>query len=100
METTIQSLHFDADKKLIDFINEKTAKLETYYDGFIGTDVILRIDKSSTNDNKIVEIKVKTKSKEMFAKKQALSFEEAVDSAVEAIRSQVTKHKGKIAEQA
>lgn len=96
MSTNIQSVHFDADKKLLQFINEKVEKLKTYYGGIIGTEVILRLDKSDSKDNKVAEIKVKTKGSELFAKKQCASFEEAVDTAVAALKSQVIREKEKV----
>lgn len=96
MNTNIQSVHFDADLKLISFINEKVDKLGTYYDGIHASDVILRLDKNSNNENKIVEIKMLGKGHEFFAKKQCASFEEATDLACEALKTQVKKYKEKI----
>lgn len=99
MTNNIQSVHFDADKKLLEFVNEKIKKLGTYYDGLISSDVILRLDKSSTTDNKLVEIKLHAKGHELFAKKQATSFEEAADLAYEALKTQIKKYKEKMLEQ-
>lgn len=96
MTINIQSVHFDADKKLIGHVNEKVGKLQTYYDGIINSEITLRLDKSSTNDNKIAEIKMLGKGHEFFAKKQCSTFEEATDLACEAIKSQVKKHKEKV----
>jgi putative sigma-54 modulation protein len=95
MTTTIQSVHFNADKKLVNFINEKVSKLSQVHEGIIDTDVILRLDKASDGSNKIAELKVKMRGVELFAKKQCASFEEALDAAIDAILSQVRKHKGK-----
>lgn len=97
MTTNIQSVHFDADKKLLAFINEKVNKLTTYYEGLISCDVILRLEKSSTSDNKLAEIKLHAKGHELFSKKQALSFEEAIDLTCEALKTQIKKHKEKVA---
>ena len=44
-------------------------------------------------ENKIAEIKVDVKGKDLFVKKQSNSFEEAADMAVEALRRQLKKHK-------
>lgn len=95
MTSNIQSVHFDADRKLIDFINERLKKLGTYYDGLINSEVILRLDKSSTTDNKLVEIKLHAKGHEFFAKKQSTTFEEAADLATEALKTQIKKYKEK-----
>ena len=96
MTIKIQSVHFDADKKLLGFVNQKVEKLNTFYDGIINSEIILRLDKSNNASNKIAEIKMHGKGHEFFAKKQCASFEEATDQACEALRSQVTKHKEKM----
>mgnify|MGYP000932239136 FL=1 len=96
MTINIQSVHFDADKKLLSFVNEKVAKLNTFYDGIINSEITLRLDKSSTSENKISEIKMLGKGHEFFAKKQCASFEEATDLACEALKSQINKHKTKL----
>lgn len=96
MNVTISSLHFKADYKLEDFIREKTAKLETLFDGVIGCDVTLKVGPASNNENKIAEIRVMIPGNDLFAKKQAKSFEEAIDNAVDALKSQVKKHKEKL----
>src|SRR3954467_2997744 len=96
MTINIQSVHFDADKRLLDFITDKVEKLNTFYDGIISSEVVLRLDKSSTSDNKISEIKILGRGHEFFAKKQCATFEEATDQACEALRSQIRKYKEKL----
>ena len=95
MTPNIQSVHFNADKKLIDFINEKVNKLNQYHDGIIGTDVILKLEKSADQANKTAEIKLHLSGNPLFAKKQCVTFEEAIDTAIDALRTQVKKHKEK-----
>jgi putative sigma-54 modulation protein len=96
MKIKIHSLHFDADKKLLSFIEEKVQKLTLFFDGIIDSEVILRIDKSSEADNKLVEIKLMIPGNDLFARKQCRTFEEAVDLCCEALRKQVSKHKEKV----
>jgi putative sigma-54 modulation protein len=95
MTIKIQSVHFDADKKLLGFVNQKVEKLNTFYDGIINSEIILRLDKSNDASNKVAEIKMHGKGHEFFAKKQCASFEEATDLACEALKTQVKKHKEK-----
>ena len=95
MTTNIQSVHFDADKKLIDFANDKLNKLKIFHDGLINGEIIMRLDKASNSENKVAEIKVLAKGQELFSKKQSASFEESIDLACEALRSQIIKHKEK-----
>ena len=96
MTVKIQSVHFDADKKLVEFIQERIDKLTHFYDGIITSNVTLRVDKSSEAENKVAEIKVHIAGNDLFAKKQCKSFEEAVDTSIEALKIQVKKHKEKV----
>ena len=95
MKVKVQSIHFDADRKLLDFVEDKVDKLSHYYEAIIGTEVFLRLDKSDAGDNKSAEIKISTPGKVLFAKEQCKTFEEATDNAIEALRKQITKHKEK-----
>ena len=96
MKIKISSIHFKADQKLEDFVQERLQKLSAIYDGVIGSEVTLKIDKSSKTDNKVTEIKLLIRGNDLFAKKQCKTFEEATDNAVDALRKQLTKHKEKI----
>lgn len=93
MDLQVNSVHFDADRKLVHFVDSKVHKLETYFDQIISGQVFLRLDKSSNDENKVAEIKLSIPGKELFAKKQCKSFEEATDLAVEALRKQVRRYK-------
>lgn len=95
MQVQVQSIHFDADVKLIKFIEEKLQKLGTFHDRIIKSEVFLRLDKSDVNENKIAEVKLSIPGKELFAKKQCKTFEEATDVAVDALRRQIDKHRTK-----
>jgi putative sigma-54 modulation protein len=95
MKIKVQSIHFTADKKLLQFVEEKVDKLFQFYDQIIDSEVFLRLDKSENMENKIAEIKIYTPGKIHFAKEQCKSFVEATDVALEALRKQITKHKEK-----
>lgn len=96
MQVIISSLHFKADKKLLEFIKTKVEKLSDIYNDVLGGEVKLKINNSSNGENKVTEIKLMIKGYDLFAKKQSKSFEESTDLAVEALRRQLKKHKGKI----
>jgi len=99
MNIKINDVHFTADQKLIDFINKKVSKLETYFDGIIGIEIIMKVIKPETANNKEVELKLSIPAKDyLFAKKQADSFEEAIDLAIEAVKRQLEKFKDKLHE--
>ena len=95
MNVSINSVHFKADNKLEQFIEKKVGKLSGLYEGVIGSEITLKIDKAETNDNKIAEIRIQIPGYDLYAKKQSNTFEEATDTAVSAIRKQLEKHKGR-----
>lgn len=94
MDIQIHSIHFDADRDLLDFIKTKLNKLITFNDTIISADVFLRIEKNNERENKMVDIKVHVPGKELFAKRHSTSFEAAVDEVAEALRRQVLKAHG------
>ena len=95
MKLQVHSIHFDADTKLIDFIQRKIDKLETFYDRLVDGEVFLRLNNEGF-ENKTVEIKFKVPGSSLFAKEQARSFEEATDLATQALRNQLKKFKTRI----
>ncbi|NOY37854.1 MAG: ribosome-associated translation inhibitor RaiA [Chlorobi bacterium] len=96
MNVQIHSLKFDADRKLLEFVENKTSKLSKLNENLMSAEVFLRLDKSETSDNKVVEIKLEMPRTSLFAKKQSKTFEEATDLAVDALKKQVNKQKGKL----
>lgn len=97
MRLQMNAIHFDADPKLLEFIQKKLEKLETFYDRITSGEVFLRLDKSENSKikDKIVEIKIKVPNAELFVKEKGKSFEEATDLAVEALKIQIKKYKSK-----
>lgn len=95
METKIQSVGFKADAKLKEFAIAKISKLDTFSDSLISSEIFFKVLNASSEENKEVEIRIAIPGNDLFAKKHAKSFEEATDLAVEALRSQISKVKGK-----
>ena len=95
MKITVQSIRFNADKKLLDFIQKKANKLDQFYDRIISGEVYLRLENTEDVANKITEIKLTLPGTQLFAKEQCKSFEEGTDLAVECLRKQIEKHKQK-----
>lgn len=95
MKLQMHSIHFDADRKLIDYIQKRANKLETFYDRIIDGEVFMRIIKDDSNSNKIVEIKVNIPGSQLFAKEKSQTFESATDLALEALKKQLKKFKEK-----
>jgi putative sigma-54 modulation protein len=95
MDIKINSIHFDADKKLVDFINVKVKKLIQFYEGILGAEVFLRLENDQSSDNKLAEIRLDIPGSDVFAKKKSKSFEESIDNVIEALKRQITKQKEK-----
>ena len=98
MKLQMQSIKFDADKKLLEFVQKKADKLDLFFDKIIDGEVAFKIDKDETKENKIIEMKINVPGTTLFAKEKSKSFEAATDLAVEALRRQLKKHKGKLLE--
>lgn len=92
MKLQMHSIHFDADVKLLDFVQRKVDKLETFYDQIVDGEVFMRLNNSKV-ENKTVEIKINIPGNQLFAKEEAKTFEEATDQATEALRRQLRKFK-------
>jgi len=97
MEVKMNTVHFNADQRLVEFVNKKVNKLDTFFDGIINCEVTLKVLKPESANNKVAEMKVSMPSSGyLFAKKQADTFEEAVDLVIDALRKQLDKYKDKI----
>ena len=96
MKIRVQSIHFTADAKLLDFIQRKVDKLDQFFDQIISGEVYLKLENTEDEENKITEIKLLLPGNDLFAKEQCKTFEEATDKAIESLRRQVDKHKDKL----
>lgn len=95
MEVKVQAVGFKADAKLKEFATTKVNKLDTFSDSLQSAEVFFKVLNTQDEENKEVIIKIAIPGNDLVAKKIAKSFEEATDLAVEALRSQVLKIKGK-----
>ncbi|QBA63551.1 ribosome hibernation-promoting factor, HPF/YfiA family [Muriicola soli] len=95
MKVNTQSVNFNADVKLLEFIQKRLDKLELFYDRIINSDVYLKVENTSGKENKIVELKVHVPKDTFIVKKQCKTFEEAVDSACSSMERKLRKKKQK-----
>ncbi len=95
MKVNTQSVNFNADTKLLNFIQKRLDKLDLYYDKVISSEVYLKLDNTSSKQNKIVEINMLVPKDKFVVKKQRKSFEEAIDSACESLERKLVKKKKK-----
>jgi putative sigma-54 modulation protein len=95
MKVNTQSVNFNVDGKLIEFIQKRLDKLDIFYDKIISSDVHLKVENTSVKENKIVEIKLHVPKDRFVVKKQCKSFEEAIDLACESLERKLMKKKQK-----
>jgi putative sigma-54 modulation protein len=96
MTVNIQSVHFNADSKLIDYIKKKLEKLSNYSDRIVEVNVFLKLDNVvHVIKDKIAEIRVHIPRHKFFVKSTSKSFEESFDDAFDSMVSQIKKHKEK-----
>ena len=95
MEIKINAVGFSASSQLEDFIQKKISKLDKYHDGIIGSEVTLKLEKDDNLEHKVVEVLLNVKGQEVFAKKNAKKFEEAVDELYDVVKRQLVKIKEK-----
>lgn len=95
MDVKIKALHFSISEKLEKFTTKKVSKVIAKYDDIVSANVILKVIKPESNNNKEVEIHLIAPGNELFAKKTASTFEEAIDLTIEAIKRQLEKQKFK-----
>ena len=93
MKVNAQSVNFNADSKLLEFVQNRLDKLETFYDKVISSDVYLKVENTSSKENKIVEIKLNIPKDKFVVKKQCKTFEEAIDSACNSLERKLKKTK-------
>lgn len=96
MKIDIQSIHFTADYRLLDFITKKLEKVQTFYEGIKSADVYLRLEKDTEKENKTVEVKLNINGNPIFAKEQSNTFEAATDLVLDKLVAQVKKHKERL----
>lgn len=96
MKVNTQSVNFNADTKLINFIQKKFDKLDKYYDKVIDANVYLKLDNNNDKANKIFEVRLNVPGDKFIVKKQGKTFEEGTDLAVNSLERQLKKRKQKI----
>ena len=96
MKLQVQSIHFDADQKLLDYVQKRLDKLDTFYDRITDGEVFLKLEKADARENKVVEVKLLVPNTNLFAKAHSASFEAATDEVAESLKMQLKKHKEKM----
>ena len=96
MNVNIQTVRFDADAKLVDYVNRKLEKLNTFHDRIIKVNVFLKLDNVVHNiKDKIAEIRIHVPRHEFFVKSTSKSFQDSFDEAFDSIVNQIKRKKQK-----
>lgn len=89
----IQSIRFDADQKLLDFVEKKLSKLPKFYDSIIGIDVKLSLLQEPENKN--VWVKVQVPGNDVVVERNAATFEDAVVDCADVLKEKLKRIKEK-----
>ena len=96
MIVNIQTVHFDADNKLVTYVEKKVSKLAQFHDRITKVDIYLKLDNVVHNiKDKVAEIKVQIPRYEFFVKQSSKSFEESFDTALDSVITQIKRKKDK-----
>ncbi len=96
MNVNIQTVHFDADTKLVEYVTKKITKLNTFHDRIVKVEVFLKLDNVvHTIKDKIAEIKVHVPRQHFFVKCSSKSFEGSFDTAFDSLVNQIKRKKDK-----
>ena len=96
MKLQTQSIRFDADQKLLDYLQKKCDKLDHFFDNIIDGQVYLRLEKEGSPSLKSVDIKINVPQQELIASEKAYTFEEAIDLATDNLKRQIKKYKERL----
>ena len=97
MRLQMHAVKFTADQSLLDFIQAKLNKLDTFHDHIIGAEVFLRLDGADSNKvkEKVVEVRLTIPGKELFVKEHDKSFETATDRVLDVLKDKLIRCKQK-----
>lgn len=96
MEIKVQSLHFQADDKLVEYAQKKLARLERFFDRITAVDVFFKLQENGGRiHEKIAEIRLFIPGGYVVDKKTANTFESAIDASVDTLKRQLKRVKEK-----
>ncbi len=95
MKAIYQATNFDADQKLIDFVQKKLDKLDNFNDRVIEAEVYMKLNNTGEK-NKTIEIKIAVPGNDIIVSRDAETFEKAMDLAYDVLKRQLRKQKEKL----
>ena len=94
MHIQITARQFQASERLHDYARKKIERLERYYDGITGVNVIMT--KQDPPGESSVEMNASVHRQQLVAHAEGKTHEEAVDECVDRLRRQVVRYKSKL----
>ena len=97
MRLKMHAVRFTADQSLMDFIQAKLNKLDTFHDHIVSGEVFLKLEGADSNKvkEKIIEVRLMLPGKEIFVKEHDKSFEAATDRVLEVLKDKLVRSKQK-----
>lgn len=96
MNISVKAIHFNADSKLISFIEQKLQRLTKYFDRDINAEVHLKLQSTGGPiQQKIAEIHLKVPGGWLVDKKVDQTFESAVSASADTLKRQLIRFKEK-----
>ncbi|MDA9340186.1 ribosome-associated translation inhibitor RaiA [Polaribacter sp.] len=95
MKVFTQSVNFNADKQLMELVEDKVSALIKFHDKIVNAEVFLKVQNTSDKENKITEIKINIPGSELIVKRETKTFEEGVNAAVDNLKRQLKRSKEK-----
>ena len=89
----VKSLNFEADEKLLEYIDKKVGKVEKFFDNLGDIDVTLSLLPDA--ENKSVKLQTHFPGEDLIVERQARTFEEAVTDAADALKERIVRAKEK-----
>ena len=95
MKVFTQSVNFNADKDLINYVEKKANQLVKFHDKIVDVEVFLKVQNTSDKENKIIEIKLNIPGSELIVKRETKTFEEGINLGIDSLKRQLKKSKEK-----
>ena len=97
MNISVKSVHFHADEKLLDYVNQKLSRLNRYFDRAVEAEVHLKLqDTGGAVHEKIAEVKIHVPGGWMIDKRSGRTFEAAITASTDALKRQLTRYKERL----
>lgn len=98
MNVITQSVQFTAEDKLLQFIDRKVRRLSKLGSAVLRAEVTLRRERPGQVQDKVVEVQLDLQGTRLYTRQAGRSFEAAMEKALDTLRSQVTRFKGRHAD--